>query len=78
MAVVLNSPLLLFQMSHMGTYVCTAVEYVGKPGSRVSVYLRIIEGIGLHISSVVLFCKTFLTCSTGRWADTAAKENKTS
>ena len=38
----------LFQMSHMGTYVCTAVEYVGKPGSRVSVYLRIIEGILLY------------------------------
>ena len=31
-------------MSHMGTYVCTAVEYVGKAGSRVSVYLRVIEG----------------------------------
>ena len=35
---------LISQMSHMGTYVCTAVEYVGKAGSRVSVYLRVIEG----------------------------------
>ena len=38
------TPYFLFQMSHMGTYVCTAVEYVGRPGSRVSVYLRVIEG----------------------------------
>ena len=37
-------PFLILQMSHMGTYVCTAVEYVGKAGSRVSVYLRVIEG----------------------------------
>ena len=38
------APSFPFQMSHMGTYVCTAVEYVGRPGSRVSVYLRVIEG----------------------------------
>ena len=30
-------------MSHMGTYLCDAIDHPGKSGSRISVYLRVIE-----------------------------------
>jgi hypothetical protein len=34
---------LIFQMSHMGTYVCDAIDHREKDGSTVSVYLRVIQ-----------------------------------